>query len=564
MLPALLAFSPGPAEETIVNLDGAAGFYVPEPAHHPLVTPRGSDYRNVHPLALNARKGGDPDPKRTFELCGSCHVLDQEWRVVDHEESPLHDRISADRDVWAEEINLTAKCASCHNLVQPNDVPKNRWQDVINHMKRVFEIREWPLTFTNEEWLDVMHYYVTGADDFTELPPDPKIGPLHFSPRNVGDPVRAEGTNKIGNINIVDLDRDGSLDIVATDFDKASVVWLHQVDGAWVEDGLGNASFPATTEVFDFNGDGHLDIAFSSLGSMWPSDDSVGSAYLLINDGAMNFTRKKIVGKMGRMADVRPGDFDNDGDIDFAIASFGFLKIGEVGWAEQKDDLTFEYHRLSPMTGGVNMIPTDLNGDGNLDIVGLIAQEHEEIIAFMNKGGGEFEQKLIFKAFSPLYGSSGISLVDLDGDGDDDILYTNGDAVDLPQPMILPYHGVQWLENKGDLEYEHHSIFNFYGAYSAAAGDMDNDGDLDVAVVTMVNDWEDPTRMSAVWLENDGKQNFTPHGIGGSPINLVSIDLGDMDGDGDLDIITGSLNLFNVTPERAGRITVWTNEGNEP
>ena len=69
-------------------------------------------------------------------------------------------------------------------------------------------------------------------------------------------------------------------------------------------------------------------------------------------------------------------------------------------------------------------------------------------MAFLNEGGGRFRKETIFAGPHPAYGSSGIQLVDMDGDGDLDVLYTNGDVMD-PPPILKPYHGVQWLENEG-------------------------------------------------------------------------------------------------------------------
>jgi hypothetical protein len=71
------------------------------------------------------------------------------------------------------------------------------------------------------------------------------------------------------------------------------------------------------------------------------------------------------------------------------------------------------------------VLPTgqqDLNGDGHLDFVALFAQEHEEIAAFINDGRGGLQERVLFKAATPSFGSSGIQLVDLDKDGDVDIL----------------------------------------------------------------------------------------------------------------------------------------------
>ena len=54
------------------------------------------------------------------------------------------------------------------------------------------------------------------------------------------------------------------------------------------------------------------------------------------------------------------------------------------------------------------------------------------------------------------FGSSWMTLVDLDRDGDPDILYANGDAFEYAPPNSRPWQGIQWLENRGDLKFEFH------------------------------------------------------------------------------------------------------------
>ena len=100
----------------------------------------------------------------------------------------------------------------------------------------------------------------------------------------------------------------------------------------------------------------------------------------------------------------------------------------------------------------------------------------------------------------------------------------------------------------------------FYGVYRAVAGDLDNDGDLDIVAASLFKQWEDQIRQSLIWLENDGSHQFTPRAITNRPSHLVTVDLGDLNGDGLIDIVAGGMHVFPPF-DRVGRVTLWTNFG---
>jgi len=507
-------------------------------------------------------------------MCGVCH--DTTKGYVGRPDHFLNRRATLTRQAWADSILLQAKCGSCHRLPEPDQLPTERWEDAVTHFmsKVTYYLGQAP-TFqpvpahqpyqqwmrqTREQWMDVLHYYLVFSQPGTVLPPDPSLAGIRFEAAPLGIAPSRHVFDQIGNVNVVDLDRNGQPDILVCDFKRHMVSWIQLQGAHWEEYLLASVPFPGHTEAGDFNGDGHLDIVVADVGSDVPTDDRVGGVYLLTNDGRMQFDTTPLLQDVGRVADVRPGDFDQDGDVDFVVAVFGFLKEGEIGWLEQHADGSFAYHRLSDKKGGVHVPTVDLNGDGRLDFIALISQEYEEVAAFLNQGGGQFLEQTLFKAGSPTFGLSGIELVDLDQDGDVDILYTNGDAFDLSTPMIRPYHGVQWLENQGDLQFAFHDLIRFYGAYRAVPADLDGDGDLDVVAVSLINDWDDPARVSILWLENDGHQQFTPHGIGRAPTSLITADVADLDGDGRPDVVTGGMHM-DPSDQRRGRVTLWRNLG---
>ena len=124
--------------------------------------------------------------------------------------------------------------------------------------------------------------------------------------------------------------------------------------------------------------------------------------------------------------------------------------------------------------GGQERDNDDLNGDRTLDIVAVVSQQWEEIHLFENDGKGNFTAKIIFGSTNEDYGSSGISLCDLNGDGRPDILYSNGDGFGpAATPGPRPWHGLQWLENVGGGNFRFHRIGDMPGAYSPVGVDLE-------------------------------------------------------------------------------------------
>ncbi len=375
----------------------------------------------------------------------------------------------------------------------------------------------------------------------------------------IGDPFTEPPL--IAHIQAVDLDQDGLLDVVLCDDKNNTVSWIRQYPaGVYDETVLaGEVMAPSHVQVIDFEGDGDLDLMVGVLGMLFPNNDKIGSVEILENDGEQHFTRHLIVGKIARVADVRAGDLDGDGDLDLVVAQFGY-DDGETRWMENLGDWKFESHMLQFLSGPVNVELTDIDYDGDLDIISLVSQEWEEIYCFINQGEGVFQPKLLFGSSNQDYGSSGISLSDLDQDGDEDILYSNGDAFDYIPPQGRPWHGVQWLENKGNEEFEFHRICSFTGATNVRAGDMDNDGDIDLMAVSAFNLWDDPASLSMIWLENDGSENFTLREITRDPTHLLCCEAGDFNEDGLMDVITAGMHTYPPYG-KMGRITLWTNNG---
>jgi hypothetical protein len=456
---------------------------------------------------------------------------------------------------------VNSYCGACHAVPRPDVLAKRHWPAVIRNMVGIMQRRSGRAHITEQGMQDIIALYYGSAPE--ELPALPileeKDSDRKFVRRDLG---ALSALPTITHVNVANLTRAKTPDLLVCDAEARKLLLMRSVRGTWREQLVGDMEVPVHTQVVDIDGDGDSDILAADLGQFPPLDAPVGKVWIFRQGPAGKFTRELVIDQLGRVSDARALDLDGDGDLDIAVAVFGGGDVGEVFWLENQGRgftaKTLRKHALMQLSGAITVSPADLDGDGKVDLTVLVAQEHERVVAFVNRGAGEFELQVITRGPHPMYGSTSLTTVDLDRDGDVDVLFTNGDAFDA-QTDPKPYHGVQWLENKGGLQFEFHDIGRFYGAATAQAGDIDGDGDLDVVAGSWVNYWTEPGRHALVWYENDGKQVFTAHGIATRPAGIASLQLVDVDGDGALDIVAGAIRMDLMLAKagseyRAGRL----------
>ena len=213
-----------------------------------------------------------------------------------------------------------------------------------------------------------------------------------------------------------------------------------------------------------------------------------------------------------------PGDFDNDGKIDMAISS---TDGGGVWIAHGNGDGTF---------GGTQSVPTgnqphgiavlDVDGDGDWDIVDAVEGD-DHLALLINDGNGNFGAPTYFD--SGCSGEWALNQADMNNDGIFDlvvgcvndqqaaVLLGNGDGTFTPVAPVAA-GGPPW---------------------QVAVGDVDGDGNIDAA-------FGNSTAANGALLRGHGDGTLGAPEIVLMPAHTPASDLGDLDGDGDLDWVLSS------------------------
>lgn len=390
--------------------------------------------------------------------------------------------------------------------------------------------------------------------------PVARSGPLDSSFQSQAIGAAIDGPPWIAHVLPVDLDKDGRLDLVCCEARLNQLVWLRQSAAGVFEETIlaDKLRAPVHVDAADIDGDGDTDLIVASMGEVFPNNDRIGSVFILENDGHQNFLPHLVLENTSRVTDVRVADLNHDGRLDLVLAQFGYDQ-GEVSWLERTGPWEFRRHVLLELSGAINVCVADFNGDGHPDVVALLSQQWEEIDLFQNDGRGNFTKNRIWSSTNEDYGSSGLSVCDLNHDGRPDILFSNGDGFGpASTPGPRPWHGVQWLENRGDGQFSYHRIGNLPGAYSPVGVDLDGDGAMDVVAVAAFADWNNKNRntTSLVWFHNDGTMFFEPRVLAHAPKDQITLAAGDFDGNGKPVLVTGGFYIYPPY-DSMGRITLW-------
>jgi hypothetical protein len=440
----------------------------------------------------------------------------------------------------------TQVCGSCHACPDPDVVDKKTWREqILPRMETrlgvalpdynsspegplIKELRIYPEQplITQAQWDAIFDYYVTTAPE-KALPQDPRppieVGLQQF------DPI--PGRFRFAPALTTFVKISPATHSIFLGDDHAKIVAILDANGKL------KSSVPFTNVPIALV-EQSKGIYVTSIGSFVPSEvQRAGLSYFGFEDGKAQ-PEKIILKDLPRATQTVFADFNRDGKMDFAVCMFGNVR-GRFSWFENKGNDEYTEHVLFDKTGPIHCEVHDFNHDGIPDIALLVAQQTEAFYILPNDGKGNFGMNLVFQKH-PAFGHNYFELADFNGDGEMDLLVVNGDNGEYPSPM-KKYHGVRIYLNKGNYRFEESYFFPLNGAVKAVARDFDGDGDLDIAAISFFPDYEKSPRESFVYLENKGGMNFKPTTFPQCVAGRWDVmDVADLDGDGDLDIVLGS------------------------
>lgn len=316
-----------------------------------------------------------------------------------------------------------------------------------------------------------------------------------------------------------DFDNDGFVDLLITGYGGLKL-YHNKGDGTFLEvqreSALDDNSWSTSAGWGDFNGDGNLDLYVAHYVN-WSFENHpvcrVGdkvdvcppkqfealpdTLFMSCGDGSFrNATREAGLRDDGKGLGVIVADLDQDNDVDIYVANdttdnFLYLNDGHGNLEEVGLLSGVSGDDVGDPNGSMGVDVGDFNQDGLLDLwVANFAQE--PFALYRNYGRGQFQhvsKSTGINAFHGLFVGFGTAFVDLDLDGDEDLVVANGHVVKYPANAASVRQLPLMLLNRDSQRYERLEFVagnNYFATQhlgrGLAADDLDDDGDIDLVI----------------------------------------------------------------------------------
>jgi hypothetical protein len=316
-----------------------------------------------------------------------------------------------------------------------------------------------------------------------------------------------------------DLDGDGVLDILTTNFDAATIsVLLGDGHGDFIPlDDQFASQAPSQVAAGLFNDDEHLDLVISEGEGDWVN--------IMLGNGDGTFQAPRKSPCAHDPAGVVVADMNHDGILD-VVVSIDAEANGEINVLLGKGDGTFDFdpeeqaRRLSAQAKGLRV--GDFNGDGNLDVAAVTANGQLAIV--LGDGTGHLSRPVSQPTGAvPLR----LEIADLDGDGPLDFVTADSGSDQL---SLFRGDGLGGAVASGTVP---------TGQAPVAVGLADIDGDSHLDALTANTTSGD---LSLIPGRGDGTFGPARHFV--SPVRPFAVGIGDFDQDGHVDLVSANSGSF--------------------